>query len=69
MWSLGLAIITFLHITLGEQVPKMFALQKGEATALLAVQPTNVLGTIFWPFIRLLEGFTNLVLGVLGRLS
>jgi len=60
------AVITFLHITLGEQVPKMLALQKGEAAALITVQPTNLFGSLFRVFIRLLEGFTNLVLRSLG---
>lgn len=60
------ALITFLHITLGEQVPKMLALQKGEATALLTVRPTNLFGWVFRPFIKLLEGFTNLVLRLMG---
>jgi CBS domain containing-hemolysin-like protein len=60
------ASITFLHITLGEQVPKMLALQRGEAVALLSVQPTNVFGSIFGIFIHALEGFTNLVLRLLG---
>jgi len=60
------AAITFLHITLGEQVPKMVALQRGEATAMFTVQPTNLFGLTFRIFIRLLEAFTNLVLRVLG---
>lgn len=60
------AAITFLHITLGEQVPKMLALQKGEAAALITVQPTNFFGSIFRVFIRLLEAFTDLVLRALG---
>jgi CBS domain containing-hemolysin-like protein len=60
------ALITFLHITLGEQVPKMLALQKGEPTALITVQPTNLFGTVFRIFIRLLEGFTELVLRLFG---
>jgi CBS domain containing-hemolysin-like protein len=60
------ALITFMHITLGEQVPKMLALQRGESVALLSVQPTNFFGAIFGIFIRLLEGFTNLVLRLLG---
>jgi len=60
------AAITFLHITLGEQVPKMLALQKGEAAALLTVQPANLFGSVFRVFIHLLEGFTDLVLRALG---
>jgi CBS domain containing-hemolysin-like protein len=44
----------------------MLALQKGEAAALLTVQPTNWFGWVFRVFIRLLEGFTDLVLRALG---
>lgn len=60
------AVITFLHITLGEQVPKMLALQMGESAALFTVQPTNLFGSAFRVFIRLLEGFTDLILRLLG---
>lgn len=60
------ALITFLHITLGEQVPKMVALQKGEQTALFTVGPTDVVGLIFRPFIALLYSFTNVVLRPFG---
>lgn len=63
---LAFAIITFLHITLGEQVPKMIALQLGEATALFTVQPTNLVGLVFRPFIALLYWFTDFILRILG---
>lgn len=60
------AAITFLHITLGEQVPKMLALQKGEASALVTVLPTNFMGFVFRPFIALLYAFTDVVLRMFG---
>ena len=63
---LAFVLITFMHITLGEQVPKMVALQKGEAVALFTVRPTNLLGVIGRPFIALLSWFTELVLRLLG---
>jgi CBS domain containing-hemolysin-like protein len=63
---LSFVVITFLHITLGEQVPKMLALQAGERTAMLTVGPTNLIGLIFRPFITLLYLFTDLVLRVFG---
>ncbi len=63
---ISFVVITFLHITLGEQVPKMLALQAGERTALLTVGPTNLIGMIFRPFISLLYWFTDLVLRVFG---
>jgi CBS domain containing-hemolysin-like protein len=63
---LALALITFLHISIGEQVPKMFALQRAESVILLTAPPTEFLGRVFRPFISVLYGFTNVVLRVLG---
>ena len=63
---LALFLITFFHITLGEQVPKILALERAESLILFAVQPVAVLAWIFRPFISLLNLSTNLVLKVLG---
>jgi CBS domain containing-hemolysin-like protein len=63
---LAIALITFFHITLGEQVPKILALQKSESIILFAVQPLSVWAWVFRPFIALLYSFTNLILRLLG---
>lgn len=63
---LALLFITFFHITLGEQVPKIFALQKAESVILFAVQPVSAMAWLFRPFISLLYLFTNLVLRAIG---
>jgi CBS domain containing-hemolysin-like protein len=63
---LALTLITFLHISIGEQVPKMLALQRPEAVALFTAPPTDLVSRIFRPFINVLYGFTNLVLRGLG---
>src|SRR6202171_2396168 len=63
---LALAMITFFHITLGEQVPKILALQRAESMILFAVQPVSALAWVFRPFISLLYLFTNLVLRAIG---
>lgn len=63
---LAFGILTFLLMTLGEQVPKMIALQRAEVTALICVLPTNLVGLLFRPFLLLLYGFTDLVLKALG---
>lgn len=60
------AFITFLHITLGEQVPKMLALTHSERAALITVAPTEAFYYVFRPFIWLLAGTTNQVLRLLG---
>lgn len=63
---LALFAITFFHIALGEQVPKILALQQAEVIILFAVQPVAALAWLFRPFISLLYLFTNLVLRILG---
>jgi putative hemolysin len=62
---LALFLITFFHITLGEQVPKILALQRAESWILFAVEPVSALAFLFRPFIALLYLFTNLVLKAL----
>jgi magnesium and cobalt exporter, CNNM family len=63
---LALFAITFFHITLGEQVPKILALQRSEGIILFAVQPVSALAWVFRPFISLLYLFTNLVMRGIG---
>jgi magnesium and cobalt exporter, CNNM family len=63
---LAIVLMTFFHITLGEQVPKIIALQRAESVILFAVQPVAALAWVFRPFISLLYLFTNLVLRMLG---
>jgi putative hemolysin len=63
---LALVLITFFHITLGEQVPKIVALQNAESIILFAVQPVSAIAWLFRPFIGLLYLFTNLVLRAIG---
>jgi CBS domain containing-hemolysin-like protein len=63
---LALAAITFFHIALGEQVPKILALQKAESFILFAVQPVSALAWVFRPFISLLYLFTTFVLKTIG---
>jgi CBS domain containing-hemolysin-like protein len=60
------ALITYLHITVGELIPKMVALQRAEGTTLLTAQPVLWFATIFRPFIVLLARTTESVLHLLG---
>jgi CBS domain containing-hemolysin-like protein len=55
-----------LHIVLGEQVPKLYALQRAEPTVAFAIRPMQIWGRIFRPFITLLSWSTSFVLGLLG---
>ena len=64
--AVAFAIVTALHITLGELAPKTIALERAEATALLVVKPTEVFMKLLWPFIRLLNGAGKATVRLLG---
>lgn len=67
---LGLAVafacITFLHIVLGEQVPKMVAIQNAERTTMTLVWPMRLFHLLFYPVIWTLNAATQVVLRALG---
>jgi CBS domain containing-hemolysin-like protein len=47
---IAFAAITFLHIVLGELMPKMFALERAEGLALFVARPLELFAKIFgWP--------------------
>ncbi len=60
--SIAFALITFLHVVIGELIPKSIALEFPEQTALVIARPMNVVSFIFTPFIWMLNGFGNWVL-------
>jgi CBS domain containing-hemolysin-like protein len=64
--AVAFAIVTALHITLGELAPKTIALERSEATALVVVKPTELFMRAFWPFIRLLNGMGRAVVNLIG---
>jgi len=66
--SLALAylISTSLHITIGEQVPKIYSIQKSEAVARFVSPPLELFTRVFHPFIVLLNGTSNAILRLLG---
>ena len=54
--AIAFAVITVFHIVLGELVPKSFALQKPEPTALAIVRPLGLFATLLRPGILVLNG-------------
>lgn len=64
--GVAFSIITFLHIVLGELVPKTVALQKSEFVSLYVITPLIFFTNVFKPFIWLLNGAGNLVLKTVG---
>lgn len=63
---LAFGIITFLHIVVGEQVPKTIAIQKAEATAMTLAWPMRVFAFVFYPVIWVLNIGTRLALKLVG---
>jgi CBS domain containing-hemolysin-like protein len=63
---LAYLILTFLHVVLGELVPKGVALGHKEATALAVALPVRAFFVVFEPFIWVLERATAFVLKLLG---
>ncbi len=59
-------LITFLHITLGEQVPKMFGIKFSMETILFIAWPLRIFYFIFGPFIWLLNKSSNFFLHLMG---
>lgn len=60
--GLAFALITFLHVVIGELAPKSVALQNPERTSLLVARPTLWVEWIFRPAIWVLNGAGNALL-------
>ncbi|WP_018753353.1 hemolysin family protein [Paenibacillus sanguinis] len=64
--AVGFAIITFLHIVMGELAPKSLAIQKSEETSLWLSWPLLMFYRLFLPVIWLLNAAANGVLRLVG---
>ncbi|MGD8813136.1 MAG: hemolysin family protein [Anaerolineales bacterium] len=64
--GLAFAVITFLHVVIGELAPKSIALQNPERTSLMIAQPTIWTEWVFKPFIWVLNGAGNALLRLIG---
>jgi putative hemolysin len=60
------AIVTYLHVTLGELVPKAIALQKNEVTALWVALPVEAFYIVTYPLVWVLQESSNLVTRLFG---
>jgi len=57
---------TALHITIGEQVPKIYAIQRSEPISRLVARPLFLFTKAFSPFIALLNAASNGILRLIG---
>jgi len=66
--AIGIAyvLVTAGHITVGEQVPKIYAIVNAEAIAKRVARPLDLFNRIMRPFIHLLNAASNAMLRPLG---
>jgi CBS domain containing-hemolysin-like protein len=64
--AIAFAIITFLHIVVGELAPKSLAIQRAEATTLAVALPMRAFYFLFYPAIWLLNGIARRLLHAFG---
>jgi len=60
--TLTLAVITYMHVVFGEQMPKIAALQTSERIGLIIGKPLNLFAKMTSPLIRFMNGSSNLFL-------
>lgn len=62
----ALTIVAFLHLVIGEMVPKNVALAAPERTLLALALPNRAYVTVFGPLLRILNGLANAGVRLLG---
>lgn len=63
--AIAYVIVTAIHITVGEQVPKVWAIQRAERAVRLLARPLHVFARLFHPFVVLLNRASNGILRLL----
>lgn len=63
---IALTLLTFFHVTLGEQIPKMIGIKYSLPAVLVIALPMRIFFFICSPFIWLLNKTSNLVLRIMG---
>jgi putative hemolysin len=65
-FAIAYVIVTYLHVTLGELVPKAFALHGAETTALWVALPVEAVYIATYPLVWLLQASANAFTRVFG---
>ncbi|MDR4945817.1 hemolysin family protein [Neobacillus cucumis] len=64
--GLAFALITFLHVVVGELAPKTLAIQKAELITLIVSRPLIMFYKMMYPFIWVLNGSARIVSSIFG---
>lgn len=62
----SVGMLTYLHVVLGEMIPKTLALQSPEPTVLGLAGPMSILEKLFYPFVTVLNALGNGIVRALG---
>jgi CBS domain containing-hemolysin-like protein len=65
-FAIALAVITFVHMTIGELAPKFYAIRNPESGLMLTAYPLRAFEATFRPFISFINSSTSKLLRVLG---
>jgi CBS domain containing-hemolysin-like protein len=65
-FTIAFSLITFLHIVVGEQAPKWYAIQYAKKTTLGVARPLHLFYVVFRPFIWVVNESANRFLKALG---
>ncbi|WP_068618875.1 hemolysin family protein [Paenibacillus tuaregi] len=63
---IAFALITYLHVVVGELAPKTFAIRKAEGIALITAKPIIWFSKLMYPFIWALNGSANQLVWMFG---
>jgi len=64
--ALAFFLITVLHVVVGEQAPKMVAIERAEGVALLVAWPIRIFHFVLFPFTWTMNALSNLAVRALG---
>lgn len=64
--GIAFAVITALHMTIGEQAPKMWAIRRAESMAIATGPTLRVFAWVFAPFITAINSISNWMLRLIG---
>jgi CBS domain containing-hemolysin-like protein len=63
---LSIGTLTYLHVVIGEMVPKTIALQSAETSVLRLATPMTIAERLFLPIVWVLNGIGNQILRLIG---
>lgn len=64
--AIAIGILTYLHIVVGEMVPKALALQRAERIVLYVTPPILIIEAAIYPLVGALNGIGNALLRLIG---